>query len=167
MMLMRTQIKFHALAILAIAAIVIVAYLAAGNTKTVANSNQSASSIAIAGATWGLNCNTAITQAIEARSAAPLEAGGATNEPLTPVTANNVLSALGRLCNDKPDCAVKASSAVLGHDPMHSCFKRLLVSYRCFNVDALHTRDIGQGEMLTINCSESEAPDAASKPNAY
>lgn len=147
---MRTQFKFHALAIALIMLIVVASsvFMKYGTEKTQVPS-VSAYNIDISGATWGENCNPAIARIMEKRAISTTGAGA---QPLALVEPNNVLIALQTACNGKPACELKASSANLASEPIHSCFKRLVVSYRCFSFDRITTLDIGQGEKLTINC---------------
>ena len=162
---MHAQYKFHAIAIAAITAIVSVAYMLMDAPPT-QSTNTPAYAIEVTRATWGANCAQTITDAIEARTHIPATTEeSAALEPLTPVTPDNVLPAVTAACNGKAACELQASKDALGIDPMHSCFKRLVVSYRCFSFDRLTTLDIGQGELLSIDCAKPPANDAANKTN--
>ena len=167
---MRTQLKFHALAITIICLTVIAVYLSMDRNPQQASPTFSPYSIGVESATWGMNCNPSITKAMaNPKPAPPASSNKPTEKPetLTLATPNNVLSALKAACDNKPACQLLASGETLGVDPMYSCFKRLTVSYRCFKFDRLTTQDIGQGETFTIDCTKSKTTDAPASPQPH
>lgn len=152
---MRRQQKIHAIAIASISAVVIVAYLIA--KPTVHETIERASgdrAIAIYEASWGTNCNAAIT---EAQHKPPVK-----NKPAPRVLAlaqqNNVLTAVGDACNGRLTCSLKATSEILGTEPLANCFKLLLVRYRCYAYDRAWEVTTKQGETLTVDCHAPAAP---------
>ena len=160
------NLKFHVIAIAAIIIVVTALYSVIGPQKApVTAAHTSGHAIEIYSATWGEACNPAITDAMATRARTPAAKDDAGQtlpiEPLQPVKPNNVLITVGDTCNGKTACTLRADSPSLALDPLTTCFKRLVVHYRCYSVDRLHTRDIGQGEILTIDCLNPNAADAA------
>jgi hypothetical protein len=159
---MKTQVKFHIIAISAISIIVTVLYMwmkPAGPTDGASAPENGQQVIEIHSATWGRECNAAIAQAQRERETTPLPAKSADNPPPTeamePVQTDNVLPKLKDICNGKSICELRASSDVLGTAAMQHCFKRLIISYRCFSTDRLTTLEVGQGERFKIDCHET------------
>lgn len=153
-----SRIQFHILAISVIVLVVSSIYaLGVGQEPLTADQLALAGGkiIAIESATWGQQCNPQITEAIKERASRPVSKTGAT-EPLKLVEQNNVLEAVGKACNGKVSCDLRASASELGFDPLGSCYKRLVVRYRCFQFDRLTTLDINQGERLSINCLQAK-----------
>jgi hypothetical protein len=166
---MRTNLKFHLIAITLICSVITILYGVLGPTSKRTNHAQPTlgRTVKIYGATWGENCNPFIAQAMAERKASPTtkDANGKKVElpPITPVKADNVLKLVASACDGKPACQQLADSNTLGVDPLPGCFKRLVVNYRCYAFDRLNAKDIGQGETLAIDCNpasgdKSDAP---------
>ncbi len=194
---MKTNVKFHTIAIAAIIVIVTALYFALGAPKAPRGGvvgDTSGRAIEIYSATWGEACNPAIAAEIATRKNTPIgtrvgnaNASTASVNPasaghknlsatasttaisaddLKPVTPNNALEAVGNVCNGALACDLRADDESLGVSPLRSCFKRLVVSYRCFNFDRLNTLDVGQGEHLRIDCSPQPNTADATTPAA-
>ncbi|MES2983909.1 MAG: hypothetical protein V4735_01830 [Pseudomonadota bacterium] len=167
---MRTNYKFHAMAISTLCVVITVLYFLIGPKPEVPADQQPVGSryITIYSATWGENCNEAIQQTLAARTHIPLnkdkdkDADGnpIEHEKLQKVLPNNALSAMSALCNGKLSCNMRVDSETIGFDPMMSCFKKLQVSYRCYSYDRLISQSLNDGDTLAMNC----APDAVAPP---
>ncbi len=132
--------------------------------------------IQIYSATWGENCNRYIDDAL-ARPLPPKrdEKGNLIEQKLPQrVATDNALDVLNTLCNGKLTCSVTANRTTLGFDPLESCFKELVVSYRCFTLDRLWSTTTRQSDTLQIDCREkkpedtqpSEGANAQAKPQS-
>lgn len=155
------HLKFHATAIAAICGIIIVLFMLFGPKGTSTTDEVVGDRyITIDNATWGKNCDMYVRQALA--SYIP-PAPGTADAPPKPAYAqyNNALPALREQCDHHLKCSFMLNSANLKVDPLPSCFKRLTVGYRCFSYDRLHKAELGQGEMLTIDCHEGAAEPAS------
>ncbi|MFZ4541782.1 MAG: hypothetical protein ACOYNL_08260 [Rickettsiales bacterium] len=172
---MSKKIKFHAIAIAAICTVVILAFLIIGPKQSAptgeTNKNKNGNYVHIVNASWGLNCNQAIEEAIRTRANIGLskDAEGKIipQEPIKLAPLDNVLTAAKQACEGSDSCNLIASSDSLGTEPLSSCYKKLVVNYRCFEVDRLRSITVDQGERLSIDCSKPEAtnaPAAATTP---
>ena len=157
--------KFHAIALSAICALIVVLYVAMvpkAPAPVPDNGGVNDRFIQIDNATWGEGCNSSISRALQERQykPAPRDANGQVIEqkPLVLVQNNNVLTTMSTACDGKLQCQVLATSASLGIEPFPSCYKRLKVGYRCFSYDRLQIIDIGQSDTLKINCDEAATP---------
>lgn len=173
---MRRNLKFHTIAIVSIVSIVTVLFFWIGPDLSVPESEQARGDryIQIYNATWGTNCNPYINAAMKAQKQQSLKGKAQPQEnntiapdapietDLKPATLNNVLTAVSDRCNGRLACDMLVTSENLGLEPMVSCFKRLLVSYRCFELDRLWNLDLGQGENLVINC-RTDADEASGR----
>ena len=159
---MGKNIKFHAIAIALICGVITVLYVFIGPKPAKQEVVQSANgrTIKIVSATWGENCNAYMAQAMEDQNAAPAEHdanGNVIPKPiLKPVVTDNVLQKVAAVCDGKPMCEFFADVTTTGVDPLPSCYKRLVTSYRCFSFDRLTSQDISRGETLKIDCSQTE-----------
>lgn len=147
--------KFHAIAVGTICVVVVLLYWIIGPTDFIApgDPDQGVGDhyVHIVDATWGLNCNTEINRL---RALGQTSLGeGASQRPLVPVNTNNAIFAVTELCNDKMKCNILAANDTLGIDPLSTCYKQLVVGYRCFSVDRKWTRKTDQGTIMTIDCS--------------
>lgn len=168
-------LKFHIIAIACICLIVVVLYQFIGPKPSAGTALLQTGDryLRVASASWGLNCNDAISEAKKSRETVGLrkdEYGQVIPEaPLKPMQPDNALDAVKKLCDGKLVCEVFATSEVLGFEPMESCFKTLTLGYRCFEMDRLKINQTGQGELARIDCSlpanGSHAPaPAATQP---
>jgi hypothetical protein len=170
---MRINYKFHAIAIAIISAVIVVLFMLFGpKTPEPAAPRPLTSAdsyVRIVGATWGLNCNSFIesAMAVQAKEGLPRDdKGNVLPSPLLKkVESNNVLERVKSLCDNKVVCTSRIDSAILDSDPANDCYKQLDVSYRCFDTDRMRTTKVGQGETLTINCSNPTASNATTKSN--
>lgn len=154
-----TNWKFHSIAVLTICAIITGVYLLiapAPQPEETPTPQKGDRQIEIVSATWGEDCNSAIEQALLEREQAPAARDAQGNlikqTPLAKVTADNALEPLARRCNHQFTCALRATAETLGGDPLPSCFKKLVVSHRCFSFDKLTVQTIPQGSPLKIDC---------------
>lgn len=85
--------------------------------------------IAVTHASYALNCRgVAVSNEAVPQTAA--------NHRTGKLAEDNVLAAVGELCNGKTECEVSVNSAELGEDPAPDCTpKTLEVEYRCFSYD--------------------------------
>lgn len=155
---MRGKLKIHATAISIICVVIVVMYLIVGpKAPPPADPNpQGDRAIEIYSATWGETCNQFIDNPRRARDNQPPQKDAKGNiipQPkLERVLPNNVLTAVSQHCNGKLTCSVTATSDELGVEPLANCFKRLKLSYRCFNYDRLWPIELNQGDSKTIDC---------------
>lgn len=166
---MKKQHLIHVRAIAIISLVVIVLYLlipAPSSQPTQVVGNRF---VQISSATWGLNCNFFIQQAMRQPQAKPVaDASGnipPAPAPLALVKRNNVLLPISELCNGQNQCSFVADIAGLG-DPLASCYKELEIGYRCFELDALTRKTFKQGENVVIDCTENAEKAPTSTPNA-
>ncbi len=150
------SLKFHALALGSICAVIIVLFLLIGPKELDApidpNRPTDDRYVRITDATWGLNCNAEITRL---RGLGHTTTGEGDNErPLTLVQPNNAIYAVTALCEDKLSCDILAINETMDIDPLAACYKELIVGYRCFSVDRKWTKKTEQGSTLTIDCHE-------------
>lgn len=170
---MKRQWKFHAMAMLIISGVILLlyAYMQSSKPAAVAASNQNTRSIEIVSATWGMNCNDLIKKENEKRLRYKLRPQDLEQlhpddrpvslEPMPIVVTNNVLKQVGELCNGKEHCAFSASDMALKSEPVSSCFKHLVVSFRCFSFDRLWKLGVGQGDNFIIDCHAAESNKTA------
>lgn len=159
------SLKFHAMAIAAICAVIVILY-AIMKPEPVATADPNAPVgdyyVRIVDATWGQNCNTEIQYL---RQRGPLPAANSEAEPLPePVKPNNVLQAVTDYCGKGVTCSLLADGSVLQTEPLASCYKELTVGYRCFSVDRKWSRTVEQGQTLVIDChpeiDQSKPPES-------
>lgn len=155
---MRGRTRIHFMAIGTITAVVFLMYLAVGPKQSKDEPQRFAGNyyVQINGATWGLNCIDHIEHEIEQAKIARNKLSFNEREKVKmPVlaTRNNALSHLSQLCNGKEICAFLAESDIIGFDPIHSCFKDLELSYRCYDIDRLRHITFRQGSMARLDCS--------------
>ncbi len=160
---MRPNYKFHAIALTVICvAITVLFFLFQPKEQPLVDDTLRGNRfIEVYSATWGQECNPFIEQQMETRRKAPPtkdEKGEVIKmEPLTLVETNNVIAGISSLCNGKLTCAINPTSDSLGIEPLPSCFKKLVVEYRCFSFDRLRRASIDQATNSTIDCNDNEA----------
>jgi hypothetical protein len=160
--------RFHIIALSIICSVITAMYLVVGPkqapSQTVEVKDPNDRVISIYSATWGENCNLLINQSIRDRERMPAKRDEkndrAEKKPLVPVPFNNVLKQVGDECNGKLSCSVRASVGTFDNDPLQSCFKNLVVGYRCFSFDRIWNVETKQGDLLKIDCEE-KAPSAS------
>lgn len=104
--------------------------------------------LTITHASWGLNCR---NLAIGATGQDAFARKPATENPLRD---DNVLGAVGLLCNGKTECAINVDAATLGKDPAPDCANKVLeVEYRCFSYDRPWSVKTSTGT-LTLHCEQ-------------
>jgi hypothetical protein len=160
---MRRNQKIHAIAIVSICVLITVIYTVLTPTPpTAASAANSDRAIEIFDATWGKECNPAITAAMHNPPALTHAADNNAAPPpkLALVQDNNVLTQLSNMCNGQLTCQVKANSETLGVEPIQTCFKHLVVRYRCFSYDRAWDVTTNQGDTLTIDCNAPPPPVA-------
>lgn len=166
---MNKRLRTHLYAIGAICFVITILYLLAG-PKAPTPEEQAAKSpykISIVSASWGLNCNSAIREAIELHKSvnAPVLTEGETPPVLKPVERDNALEGVRARCENNPRCEILATSEVMGSDPYAGCFKKLDITYRCYDIDRLRTLQGDQGDILRLDCTSIDTPADAAKPN--
>ena len=158
---MRTNYKFHAIAISSLCVIITLLYMVMAPTPQQTpeqhRANASGRAIAIYSATWGLNCNDSIQMYQNAANLAPRtkDENGMDIPPATiqRIAQNNVLSTLSTLCDGKEVCEFRTDAQTFGIDPMSGCAKRFSLNYRCYSYDALHIVNKEQGEAVRLDCT--------------
>jgi hypothetical protein len=168
---MRINYKFHAIAISTISAIIVLGYalfatpVKEEEAKVLAPTDTY---VRVVSATWGRNCNEAITSAIRAREVAGLakdEKGNVIPMPvLKTVQTNNVLSVVDALCSKKVRCDLRPDTETMGADPMPDCFKKLEATFRCSDIDRARNAVEGKSGEVTLDCSNITAPNASPTP---
>lgn len=159
---MGKNIKFHAIAITLICVVITILYVLIGPKPVQQDPVKAANGhlVQIAGATWGENCNTYIEQAMEAQTSEPMthdeKGDAAAKAVLKPVTSNNVQQKVAEACNGKPVCELYVDASTLGVDPLPTCYKQLVTTYRCFSFDRLNSITVNQGDTLKIDCAKPE-----------
>ncbi len=163
---MLKSLKFHIIAISIICVLVVGLSQIMGTSHTATPQTPQIGDryVRVVSATWWLNCNPFIEEAKRARETTALPKDEKGNiipqEPLKAMVLDNVLTAAKTICDGKLSCDVMATSEVLGLDPMESCFKKLNLNYRCFEMDRLRITETSQGERLTIDCATPAATNA-------
>lgn len=156
---MRSQNRFHAIAIGSICLVVTAIYFILQPANVAPQDNQQLLGdryIQIYSATWGEDCNRYIDSEIANTPMRKDKNGmllpGSKRQRVMP---NNVLDKLSDACNGKLTCTIGANSSILGVEPMETCYKQLKVAYRCYTFDRLWSQTIAQGNMLSIDCNAS------------
>ena len=163
---MLKSLKFHIIAISIICVLVVglSQMMGSSHSATPQGPERGDRYVRVVSATWGLNCNPFIKEAKRARETSALPKDDKGNvipqEPLKEMALDNILNSAKTLCDGKIACEVMATSDALGLDPMASCFKKLNLNYRCFELDRLRTTETNQGDMLKIDCAPPAATDA-------
>ena len=148
------SLKFHALALGIICVVIIILFFLIGPKAVgvAADPNQPTGDryVRIIDATWGLNCNPEINRL---RGLGKTTVGeGEAQRKLEPVQLNNALYAVTARCEDTLACDILAINETFQLDPLSTCYKELVVGYRCFSVDRKWTRKTEQGTILKIDC---------------
>lgn len=160
------NLKFHAVAVSAICAVVVVAYAMMGPPAKTDEQGKPLLRgdryIQIDSATWGRNCDPYIDQALKTWKPDPAKP---TPRPHR-VVEGNALLPVSEICNGKLTCKFSADSEVLRDDPLPSCSKQLALRYRCFAYEPFIAKSVGQHETVTIDCtpkavSGGDAPSPA------
>ena len=163
---MLKNLKFHIIAISIICVLVVLLAQIFGPSHNAVTQAAPIGDryVRVVSATWGLNCNPFIEEAKRLRetSALPKDAQGnvIAQPPMKEMELDNILGNVKTMCDGKLTCQVMATSEVVGLDPMESCFKKLSLNYRCFELDRLHTTETNQGEMLKIDCATPTVTNA-------
>jgi hypothetical protein len=156
---MRRNQKIHAIAITSICVLVTIIYVVLTPAPSTSPQPTGDRSIEIFDATWGKNCNPSIIAPTHTPPPATADNSVATaSKKLTPVQDDNVLTTVSTACNGKLSCQLKATSDTLGVEPIQSCYKYLVVRYRCFSYDRAWDVTTHQGETLTIDCNAASPP---------
>lgn len=148
----KKHLKFHLFAIAAISLLIIVLYMLFGPTPN--NNGEPAlgdNYIRIDNATWGKNCDPYIAQGQQEWRPPAADDKNPAPQP-SYAQHNNALESIRKLCEGLATCRLRVDNATMGVDPLRSCYKRLVMGYRCTTFDRLWTRDLGQGDVLTIDC---------------
>jgi hypothetical protein len=166
---MAKNLKFHAIAIGIISAVIIVLFLFIGpKPQQDASLSPSARYIRISTATWGLSCNPQIAEAQRARESLPLakDADGKViqQKALKQVKINNVLPVVQQICERQQQCQVMATDDALGVQLLAGCYRQLYVNYHCAETDRLVSVSIDQGRSLKIDCSADAGTPAPHQP---
>jgi len=172
---MNNRMKFHLLAITTICITVILVF----NTKKPPEQAPQAEPLSsrfviVHSASWGLNCNGLIQQAIEEyktsekKPVAPAAAGQPAATPAPEPTLakeNNAIMAMTDLCTNKVTCTFQATEALFGRLGVR-CFKNMEIGYRCFEFDRIRYAEGKQDKEITLDCSEPEnaASDTTTTP---
>lgn len=151
---MPRNMKFHAIAVSIICVVITILYLIIGPTSSKPDDGMATGDryIQIVSASWGLNCNSYITEAMRLQQTRALSGN---ETPLTLVSPNNALPVLSEQCNGRLQCDIVATAEGVGSEPLRTCFKQLALSYRCFTLDRAWSLTLSQGERITLNCSAS------------
>ena len=155
------NIKIHLVAIAAICTVITVTFFLMGGDQTPKGPPTRGNRyIQIDSATWGRDCDPYVVEALKKWS--PLQ------KPPTPrprsAVNNNALPAVKAACNDKLTCRFIATSDWVGDEPLASCFKRIVIRYRCFAYDPLTVIDAGQNDAVSIDCEHPVTPKPTAKP---
>lgn len=149
--------RVHALAITAITAVIYILFLLI-NPKSSENEPATISSshfVQINSASLGLDCNRsldrAVKEATEKRASLPRQERDNIDIPEA-IRRNNALSAISELCNGKELCQFRVNRQTIPAKTMKDCDNKLELSYRCFEIDRLHTLTVGQGDEVTLDC---------------
>lgn len=156
---MSHKMKFHLLAMILIVLIVSVAHslmqpaAQAPRIVTVVQYTP-----IIVDATWGKNCNPRIEEAMQyAAPAGPRpiipDASAPVKLPLAPVSHNNVLDTVKKLCADQMTCTFTADSLTLG-ELLPSCPNQLEIRYYCTEAERVRSVNFNQGGTVTLDCSQ-------------
>jgi hypothetical protein len=114
----------------------------------VVQQTNSAYSISVAHASWGLECPQENRAAGDAFANKPSAAGSRRED--------NVLDKVSALCGGKVSCEIPVLPSVLGGDPAPDCLSKVLVvEYRCFSYDRPWTVQASSGK-LPINCDRTD-----------
>lgn len=170
---MQHNYKFHAIAIGGICAAITVLYIFIGPKAPVPmpEGPQGDRYIQIDSATWGEECNTYIQEALNHPPVPEKDADGKTVVLPTPILVqpNNVLPLVSNLCNGKLACEITPTSKTLALEPLATCYKKLVIRYRCYAYDRLWDLTIEQGKPAKIDCeknAESPPTGQAGSPDA-
>ena len=152
------NLKTHLVSIAIISAVVIVIYavFAPHDVKSgTQNQLQGDRYIQIDSASWGVNCNPYIDDALRSWKPSETPALAAKNPKPHRVNPDNALAPISNACNGKMTCAFEANPEFFGDDPMTSCPKKLEVRYRCFAFDKLTIKEFNPGGEVRIDCTEA------------
>lgn len=155
---MRGKMRIHLMAIGAITTMVTLMYVLFGPTTQKSQEAVFAGSdyVQISSATWGMNCNPHVKHEIERarieRTKLPFSKRDTIPIPKH-ITRNNALTYISTLCNGKAICTFLTEADIIKFDPIHSCFKELEISYRCYDIDRLRHAKFRQGEVTRLDCS--------------
>lgn len=142
------NMKYHIIAFPAILLVLFAVYMLASPAPEQAKAAQEQNTrfIQVSRATWGENCNPALT------------ANGKPN-----VEPNNVLLGVSQRCDGRLQCQAFASEAFLGTNPLpkgFSCSKDLVILYRCETFKKPKTVMIKEGESALLDCTKQDEEPA-------
>lgn len=158
---MMTNWKFHAIALSTICIAITGVYFLfspAPPPPAVDPNTVGDRAIEVYSATWGMDCNPYIKDALEKQKAqTPLKAEGTaqTSPSQQLIIKDNALMKVSELCNAKNTCTLFPTNETLEMSVLDTCNKKLEISYRCYSYDRLWTLTIGQGETKKIDCNEA------------
>lgn len=160
---MRSNYKFHAIAIAIICVIVTTISVLMAPPPTPAPVNTadvSGRAIEIYSATYGEECNPYIQEALASRGPAKTDENGIIipQPQLALVTENNVLAPVSALCSGKVSCEFQVTDDTMGINPFPSCAKKLNIAYRCYSFDRLWTLTTNQASTVKIDCNDTATP---------
>jgi hypothetical protein len=165
---MRTNYKFHAIAIATISLVITVIYTLVGpaaNDDAPKVLTPADTYVRVISATWGRNCNQAIEQAKKERESQGLakdEEGNVIPMPiLRAVQTDNVLTVVDALCSKQIRCELRPDPETMGADPMPDCFKKLEATFRCTETDRVRSAVEDNSAVITLDCSTVSAPNAS------
>ena len=167
---MAKNMKVHVLPISIISVVIIVLYLIIGPKPAPDHVTKQPTDrfIRISNASWGLECNPQIEEALRNRANIPLakDADGKIiqAESLKKAAANNALPVVKTACEGQLTCQVFATDDALGIPLLSGCYKQLDVNYRCSDIDRLVTLHIDQGQPLKIDCTPDASPATPTHP---
>lgn len=149
--------RVHALAITAITAVIYILFLLI-NPKSSKNDSVTFSGthyVQINSASLGLDCNRsldrAVKEATEKRASLPRQERDNIDIPEA-IRRNNALGAISELCNGKELCQFRVNRLTIPVRTMKDCNNKLELSYRCYEIDRLHTLTVDQGDEVTLDC---------------
>lgn len=146
------NLRLHATSLgIICAAITVVYFIFAPHESKVDTRLHGDRYIQIDSASWGLNCNPYVDDAL--RQWTP------SDDPENPspkphlAMENNALSAVSEACNGKLSCKFTPTPRSVGDDPLLNCPKILAVRYRCFTFDKLNSEEFRASDDLEIDCT--------------
>ena len=107
-------------------------------------------SLAITHASWGLTCSGNSINSDDTRTSF-LSKSNVKNA----LREDNILEAVSRLCNGKPNCDISTDESMLGTDPAPGCNNKIIeIEYRCFSYDRpWNVKSFAAS--VSLNCGQS------------
>jgi hypothetical protein len=149
--------RIHAVAISIITAVIYLLFLIinpnSGENETATFSGTHY--VQINSASLGYDCNRylnrAIKEASEQREKLPKHERKSIVIPKA-IPRNNALPVISELCNGREICQFRVNRQTIPVITLKDCENKLELSYRCFEIDRLHTLTINQGDDATLDC---------------